>query len=149
MSNPTNALSIGEIENKLQNIQNAVNDLKTQITNTIIPPSTSAQILNLEINLQSILTTINKISGVDSVLESYINSLVFDMKNQSKKDSFYKINGNNVESTELLKAEINMIKQLSTVYNDIKNKFNKSIGNDSSGDEIKKAITNADNNIIF
>ena len=149
MNNPTTPLTIIDIQTKLKEIQDSVNELKTEINKKNVPQSTTAQILSLEIDLSSILMTINKISGVDSALESYINSLVIDMKNQSMKDSFYKINGTDVKSTELLKAEIKMIRKLSNVDSDIIAKFNTSIGNDNDADNIKKAITDADNKITF
>jgi hypothetical protein len=150
MSNPiTTQLSINEIQKKLDDIQTSVTKLQTEINRNLVPKNTQNKIGSLKHDLESILDTINKISGVNSAVESYINSLVIDMTNQSFKDSFYTVDSltNTIISTQLLKAEIKMIRQLSTNVEDIKEKFKDRIGTDADAINIKKAIKDADNEI--
>lgn len=145
MSNPTTPLSINDIQTKLNEIQSSVIQLQTEIRRSPVPTNTQTKIVTLKTELNSILDIINKISGVDSALQSYINSLINDMTNQSLKDSFYTIQSNGeVKSTELLKAEIIMIKQISNNIPKIKLEFVRSIGTDVNADNIKKAIKDAD-----
>jgi len=145
MSNPSTPLSINDIQTKLNEIQGSVTQLQSEIIRSPVPTNTQTKIVTLKTELNSILDIINKISGVDSALKSYINSLINDMKNQSLKDSFYTIQSSGeVKSTELLKAEIIMIRQISNSIPNIRSEFVQSIGTDVNADNIKKALEDAD-----
>ncbi len=149
MSNPTTApLSVDYIESKLNEIQTDITGLKTEINRNPVSSNTVTKLQSLKSELQNILDTINKISGSNTSLETYINSLINDMTNSSLKDSFYTIQSDgSVKSTDLLKAELIMIRQLDNQPLQIITKFGNRLSTVTDRDNIKKAIKDADSEI--
>lgn len=139
-----NPLSINDINNKLQDIHKDITVLKEFINSESVPNNTEIKIKNLKKDLESIVNIINIISGINKSLETYINSLINDMTNSSLKNSFYIIENNTVKSTDLLKAELKMIRELSDNTSDIINNLKSRTNNITDRENILKAIKDAD-----